>query len=259
MTICILYICTGRYAQFFEGFFQSCEQYLLRGKAEIHYHVFTDRMDLSSHPRVHLHAHECQGFPLDSLFRFDMFLSIRDELKAYDYLYFFNANMLFVAPVGEEILPDETGLLAVRSPGYDRRPASLFPYERDKRSLAYMPPHMPGRYIYYMGGLNGGTPDRYLALCETLSRNTHDDYERGIIASVHDESHLNRYLSLHPSRVLDTAYGYPEGWRLPYTPKIIIRDKVRLDPYFNKGLDHSLRGKARKALHMAIRALRWYF
>ena len=42
MKVAILYICTGRYAQFFDGFYKSAEQYLLQG-VEKRYFVFTDQ------------------------------------------------------------------------------------------------------------------------------------------------------------------------------------------------------------------------
>lgn len=37
-------------------------------------------------------------------------MQAEEQLKKYDYIYFINANALFLKPVGEEILPDETGL-----------------------------------------------------------------------------------------------------------------------------------------------------
>lgn len=118
MKIAILYICTGKYNQFFDGFYTSSEKYFLKGIAEIEYFVFTDNMNLSQYQNVHLFKRECKGFPLDSLFRFDMFLSVREKLKCFDYVFFFNANMLFVAPIGIEILPQREKLVAVLHPGY---------------------------------------------------------------------------------------------------------------------------------------------
>ena len=46
MKVAILYICTGRYAQFFDGFYESAEQYLLQG-VEKRYFVFTDQAQLT--------------------------------------------------------------------------------------------------------------------------------------------------------------------------------------------------------------------
>ena len=257
MKVAILYICTGKYNQFFKGFYESCEKYFLKGIASVEYFVFTDDMNLSAAKKVHLIKRKCQGFPLDSLFRFDMFLQVEKELIQFDYVYFFNANMLFVAPVGEEFLPKEKGLAAVIHPGYFNKPSFLYPYERNKKSTAYIPPTL-SNYKYYMGSLNGGRTKDYLKLIHECSLKTHDDYDRGIIAMVHDESHLNRYLSVHECMGLAPAYAYPEGWKLPFAPIILIRDKVKLDSYFNKGRDHSLKGKLLKGLGILLRSITWY-
>ena len=80
MKVAILYICTGRYAQFFDGFYKSAEQYLLQG-VEKRYFVFTDQEQLTEAANVELLIRPCRGFPEDSLFRFDRFLEIKDKLK----------------------------------------------------------------------------------------------------------------------------------------------------------------------------------
>ena len=64
MKVAILYICTGKYNQFFKGFFESCEKYLLKDIAQLEYYVFTDDMSLSDEANVHLIKKECAGFPL---------------------------------------------------------------------------------------------------------------------------------------------------------------------------------------------------
>ncbi len=264
MKIAILYICTGKYNQFFKDFYESCEKYFLKGQADKQYFVWTDNMSLTEAPNVHLTYHTCQGFPADSLFRFDMFLEQEKEIATYDYIFFFNANMLFVAPVNWEVIPTEKDgfLVAGISPtGYRYKNfPSLFPYERNKKSLAYIP-HKGGNYQYFMGSLNGGRAPEYLQLIKTLSTNIRKDYERGIVAKVHDESHLNCYLRTHKCLGLDTlTYLYPEGWNIAgANPRIIIRDKVKIDPYFNKGRDHSFIGQIRKSFNMLFRAIRWYF
>ena len=77
--VAILYICTGRYAQFFDGFYKSAEQYLLQG-VEKRYFVFTDQEQLTNAANVELLIRPCKGFPEDSLFRFDRFLEIEIKL-----------------------------------------------------------------------------------------------------------------------------------------------------------------------------------
>lgn len=259
MRIAILYICTGKYNQFWDGFYQSSEEYFLKGKADKEYFVFTDNMELCKDKQVHLHYRECQGFPFDSLFRFDLFLSIEKEIADFDYIYFFNANMQFVKLVGEEFLPTEEdgNLAAVLHPLILRRPFFFYSYERNKKSLAYIPLVRHHQYRYYMGSLNGGRAKEYLELVRTCAKNTRADYDKGIIAMVHDESHLNRYLFDHKCKALAPSYAYPEGKDMGYEPIILIRDKVKVDKYFNKGRDTSKLGKVKMVWSWIYRAILW--
>ncbi len=52
------------------------------------------------------------------------------------------------------------------------------------------------------------------------------DYEKGIIAKWHDESHLNHYVWKHGNyKLLTPAYAYPENYQLPFEMKIMTIDK----------------------------------
>lgn len=258
MKIAILYICTGKYNQFFDGFYKSCERYFMKGIAEVEYFVFTDDMRLSQAKNVHLIRKECEGFPKDSLFRFDMFLRVKNDLKTFDYIYFLNSNAEFRDCAGQELLPDESGLVAALWIGRKKQPSWMLPYERNEKSMAYIAPKEPP-YLYFMGGINGGTTKAYLQMIETLAKNIRADYNNGIVACVHDESHINKYLRTHKCKILGDEYCYPEEWvKNGYKPKMVFRDKVKLDPYFNKGRDHSLRGKIKKGGHILWRAIKWY-
>lgn len=256
--IAILYICTGKYNQFFKGFYESCERFFLKGKAEKEYFVFTDDFSISSAKNVHFFKRECKGFPLDSLLRFEMFLSIKEELNSFDYVFFFNANMQFVAEVGEEFLPATQKLMAVIHPGFYNKHSMLLPYERNRESTAYIPRIGKKEYKYYMGSLNGGKTADFLELARVCANNTRVDLDNNIVAMVHDESHLNKYLSEHNCLGLSPEYAYPENWNLPFSPRIIIRDKTKFDPYFNKGRDFSLKGRMKKGFGMLWRAIIWY-
>lgn len=255
--VAVLYICTGKYNQFFADFYTSCEQYFLNGVAQVEYFVFTDNMHLSAEREVHLYERKCQGFPMDSLFRFDMFLSIENELKTFDYCFFFNSNMKFVSPVNKDFLPVEDDLAAVVHPGFYKQWSCLFPYERNKKSTAYIEPYCLS-YRYYMGSLNGGKTDAFLKLAKQCSINTHKDYECGIVAKVHDESHLNCYIHKHGCKGLSPAYAYPEGWKLPFDAKILLRDKVKVDTYFNKGRKFTPMARIKKGCGIVWDIVRWY-
>lgn len=259
MKVAILYICTGKYNQFFNGFYESSEKYFLKGKALKDYYVFTDDMSLSRAENVHLIERQCQGFPLDSLFRFEIFLSVKEEIKGYDYVFFFNANALFVRETNEEFLPAE-GCAIVAGTWKMRLSYPMFyPYERNKESTAYIPPKK-GPYHYYGGFFNGGKTGDYIIMVEQLAKNTRIDYDKGIIACVHDESHLNCYLNSHPCTALPNSFVVPEEWlKSSDKPFVVLRDKVRINPYFNKGRNRSLSAKILKAYRKYVRnAIKWY-
>lgn len=261
MKIALLYICTGRYNQFFDGFYTTSKENFLPNAVK-EYFVWTDDEHLAdSRENVHVYHKECAGFPADSLFRFEMFLQAEEELKNFDYIYFLNANAFVKKTVGEDVLPDATGLAMGIWPGKNlHRHPMFFPYERNKKSLAYIAP-WGKNYKYFMGGFNGGTPDAYLAMIRILCKNIRNDYNRGIIACVHDESHINRYLRDHACKVIGSLYTTPEEYtygKLDYQPCIIFRDKVKIDPYFNKNRDNTFGGYLKKGLKMFLNTIRWY-
>lgn len=84
MKIAILYICTGKYNHFFRAFYENSEKYFMKDEAERQYIVFTDDMNLSDAPNVYLNYKKYKGFPMDSLFRFDMFLRVKEEILLYE-------------------------------------------------------------------------------------------------------------------------------------------------------------------------------
>lgn len=258
MKVAILYICTGKYNQFFEGFYESAMKFFLTDHDKTFF-VWTDDDHIAdglSNVRV-IHK-ECAGFPADSLFRFEMYLQAEEELKKFDYIYFIQANAQFLQPVGDELLPDESGLSMGIWGGINlRRPACLHPYERNKNSLAYVAPYGKN-YIYFMGGINGGTSEAYLDMTRTLAANIRDDYNRGIIAKVHDQSHINAYMRNRECKIITPEYCWPEEVYSDFEPKMIFRDKVKIDKYFDKGRKHSLWSKFKKGVTMIWNILRWY-
>ncbi len=259
MKIAILYICTGRYNQFFMDFYESVEKYLLI-ESEKTYFVWTDDDRLADgRDNVRIYQKKCAGFPADSLFRFEMFLQAEDELKNFDYIYFFNSNAEIKRPIGVEFLPDESGLVMGIWPGRRvKQHPMFFPYERNKNSLAYVAPFGKD-YTYFMGGINGGTSKAYLKMIHTLSRNIRDDYNRGIIAKVHDESHINAYLRTHPCKKLGREFCLPEEWiHDDEQPKNVFRNKVLLDPYFNKGRKFTSWAIFVKQCTILKNAIMWY-
>lgn len=258
MKIAVLYICTGRYNQFFSGFYESCERYFLIADRK-QYFVWTDDDNIADGlSNVSIIHKECAGFPADSLFRFEMYLQVENELKQYDYIYFIQANAQFLQLVGEEILPDDSGLsMGIWGGKMLMKPICFYPYERNKKSLAYVAPYGKN-YIYYMGGINGGRSKEYLEMARTLAANIRADYNHGIVAVVHDQSHINAYMRTHACKIIPPEYCWPEEWDANFEPKMIFRDKVKVDSYFNKNRKFTLSARIKKGCTILWNAIRWY-
>lgn len=255
--IAILYIATGKYSVFWEKFYQSSQKYLL-DKHSKHYFVFTDDQDIITKGDVTSIYKKSEGFPLDSLFRFEMFWSIREQLLEYDFVFFFNANMIFVGVFGDECLPSarDSGLVALLHPTLYDKAARLYPYERNKRSTAYIP-FEKKRYHYYMGSLNGGRSKDYLKLIKKCMENVRADYENGIIAIFHDESHLNCYLNNKKILKLSPSYGYPENFNLPFKKIVTMLEKTNVSASFSKAPNESFLKAAKRRLFKLYNILFW--
>ncbi|MBY0476810.1 MAG: hypothetical protein K2Q24_04125 [Chitinophagaceae bacterium] len=251
--VAILYICTGNYVIFWENFYKSFSRHFLPGYQK-KYFVFTESNDASLQTAndVRVIYQKKLGWPYDTLYRFRMFYSIDEQLKDFDYIFFFNANMICLQDIDDRILPNEQErLVVVKHPGFFDKDRSLFTYETNPQSLAYIPDDK-GEY-YFMGGFNGGIGKYYRELIKTLKENIDYDLQTNkLIAIWHDESHLNRYMLDRSPKILSPAYGYPEGVELPFEQKIIILDKNRFGGHnAMRGIEKNrpFIGKIKKILH----------
>ena len=264
--VAVLYIATGKYVRLWPGFLESAEKYLLKS-CEVEYFVFTDVDHLAEeedNPRIHRIFQEPMPWPYTTLLRFEIFLKAEEKLKAFDYIYFFNANCEFKQPITEEMLlprPEKhEHMVFVLHPAFYWRYNYEFTYDHNPRCKAYIPMGLGRDYV--CGGINGGDRDAYLKFCHTLQKRIRQDKDRGIIALWHDESQINRYILFrHDFRVLDPSFCYPEGWdHLPFPCVVRIRSKARyLDiPALRKDAPETqLSPAVQRWNHFAMRAARW--
>jgi hypothetical protein len=226
----IYYICTGQYSQFWKGFFESSETYFLKGlDYEIHYFVFsdTDTLPYLNHERVHYHFQEKQNWPWPTLLRFRTFYSIRNEVENFDYLFFVNSNIEFVAQVTDEIIPKEPKKLSLTHHfGYYLKPEITHTYDRNKQCVAYIA-YGTGEH-YVSGGFMGGETHAFLEMSAILDHRINADLKNNRIALWHDESQLNKYaLGRTDLNLLHPGYFYPEIFKLncPMISKVLEKYK----------------------------------
>ena len=256
-SIGILYICTGPYSLFWEDFYNTFENKFLPD-FEKKYFVFTDNNELYAmeNSNVSLIKIDAQPWPLITLCRFRSFLSVEDELKKLDYLMFSNANMVcdeIITP--EEFLPrpSEGEKISVTiHPGYEGKEKLYWPYERNKKSKAYVPWNCGQNYV--IGAMFSGTSEAFLNMSRTLNNNIEADLKKNIIAKWHDESHLNRYIiNKEGIRYLSPAYCYPFGMDVEYKPKMSAVDKqAKFDIKTFKGQENNTKINAFKKIKRVL-------
>lgn len=236
MKIALISINIGRYIDFWEDFYKSAKKNFLPDHVR-HFFVFTDHEQILYQQRkdVSVIHQEDLGWPENTLMRYEMFCKISKELKSYDYVFFANANLLFIKPVGNEILPcgNEKLVFVQREASCIRKEPKL-PYERNPLSTAYV---KPGESMLYVrGGFNGGCTEAFLEMSRTLCDNIQKDKEKGITAVWHDESHLTRYaIGRTDIKILPPGYLYPQGLVMPYEKMILIRSKDNGAVRYGKG------------------------
>lgn len=217
MKVGLLIIATNKYSQYVQPLVESAEDWFLLSH-EVTYFVFTDQ---PAPPGVVRIEQPHLPWPGPTLMRYHILLARSEQLERMDYLFYVDADMRFVGPVGDEILGERVATL---HPGFYQARRRAFTYETRPASRACVAPHEG--HAYYAGGFGGGTSAAYLAMAHALRDAIDEDSRRGLTAVWHDESHLNRYLIDHPPTVtLSPAYCYPESWRLPFERRLLALDK----------------------------------
>lgn len=211
---------TGRYTTFAQDFVRSCRKHFFKDH-NVKYFVFTDDQNYPEKTDEKAIYQKRLGWPYDTLMRFEVYLKSQELFENLDYIFASDADMLYVADVGKEMLGD---LVATKHPGFYNKRRQLFSYETNPISKAYIKPR-EGK-SYFAGGFYGGKKASFIQLLETTSKNIRADLDKNFIAVWHDESHLNRYFIDHPpTKVLSPAYCYPESWQLPFPKKMLALDK----------------------------------
>jgi len=221
----LLIVATGKYIDFVPALINSARTNFCKNHHVI-YFVFTDGQ-LPAADDVVVLPHQKLGWPYDTLCRNFAYCAHSELLGCMDYLFALDADMLFVAPVGDEILSERVGVI---HPGFSNDPNMGTPEERIE-STAYL--NKENMMHYYAGGFFGGIAAYFLSMVATIRENIMHDAKKDIIAIWHDESHLNRYfVDNPPTLVLSPSYCYPgsfclaSAWGLFHLPpKLVALDK----------------------------------
>lgn len=228
----ILYlVCTRKYFQFVQPLLDGVQKYF-HVDHDLTVILFTDNpgRHYSFNRDIVYVEIPSYKYPEVTLRRYHYVTEHKELFEKSDVIWYLDADMLIVAPITDETLPDERGLVAVVHPGFYN--GGFGSHGTHERSLAYMPPEK--RTQYFCGGTQGGATKEYLEMAKAISENIDKDYEvakeigyaenNGILSEYNDESHYNKWLSEHPFKTLDSSFCYPH-WEIPFDKKILALEK----------------------------------
>ena len=209
MNVGIICLANGPYSIFIDNLIKSCEEkFLIKHKK--HYFIITDsefeyedQENVTTIPKIR------NGWPLDCLLRPQYSLELEEQLKDFDYTYFFNANMSIYSEITEDILPNNSGLVGIEHPHYTHRNNLLFTYDRNSNTKAFIP--LGEGLIYYQACLWGGTTKEFIKLSKTINEWVNEDLIKGVEPLWLDESYLNKYFLQNPPKTLPSYYAWPSS------------------------------------------------
>ncbi len=254
----IFTVATGRYLDFWIQLVNSGEEFI-GNSVSTHWLVLTDQGEkipteivnklgprLSVVPIIH------EPWPYPTLKRYEYLLFAKGKVAG-DYIMHLDADMVFVDSVNEKDITKplvESEIACVSHPGFYRpggtrrikfyrrnqrkfiQDMKLFlkfggigTWERSASSTAFVPRAL--RRDYVCGGCWFGTKSGVLEMAESLRRKIEIDLQSDFIASFHDESHLNAFISDKKIKILNPEFCYDPGYPQlkDVSPKILAVDK----------------------------------
>lgn len=258
ISLTIFTVATGRYLNFWIELVKSGEEFI-DSSVRTQWLVLTDQVEKipteiisKLGPRLTVVSIDHEPWPFPTLKRYEYLQFTRNQIEG-EYLMHLDADMVFVAPIEDNDISNplsESEIVCVVHPGYfrpkglkriefyARNPRRIIQdlklylvfggigtWEKNIDSTAYV--KRLQRRIYVCGGCWFGTKNRVLEMAENLQQNIEVDLQSDFIASFHDESHLNAYVSkrkvkiLAPEFCFDPRYSQLNG----VSPKILAVDK----------------------------------
>lgn len=232
MKLAILTIATKKYNVFIRPLIESVGRFM-NTKDKKDFFVFSDDSRcIEGLDNCKFNKINHEPWPFITLYRFRCFSKIYKELSSYDFILYMDSDLEVVQDI--EIDFSKIKILGVHHPGSLLNPA-FFPVERNKKSTAFTP---KTEKIYHQGCLWGADKNIFFDMNDELTECVNIDVKNKVMASWHDESHLNRYLVDNWKEVstLNSGFAYPENWNLPCKKMIIHKDKNYKDyPRFEGG------------------------
>ena len=164
------------------------------------------------------------GWPEAALFQFRLMLEHWRHVSG-DVVMYLDADTKIVSPINFQDLsefcnhPLSNGITPVLHPGYYKRSPALNlifrtrfgPWENNQKSTAYIPSNLRKNYV--CGAVFWGLRDAFHQLCVEIKSQIDKDSDNKVVAKWHDESHLNKWLTTHPTVLATPEWAYAPGYR----------------------------------------------
>lgn len=170
--------------------------------------------------------------------KFTSILSLND--RDMDYVYYIDADTNILQDFGDWFLGD---LVGGQHYGDQTYMINDKPYERNPRSMAYIPKDTSLPQMYYYGAFWGGIKSKVMEFCRTMVEWQNKDREWGFNPVWDDESFSNKYFHYNPPTRIILTSEFP----------FIVSDKGGIGETRNTNLDvNSLKADLRKYRDMLI-------
>lgn len=230
MRVDLLIVATNQYIKFLPDLIESVNKHFMTDQKVI-IHVFTDRRPeaaklLNYQKNIFFHLVDHKPWPYATLNRFHFFKKFIKMITG-DYVFYIDADTIIKEEITKEILSPVT---IVRHCGFINGGGS---WETRKESTSYVAPGYCTKY--FGGGFWGFEKNNFQKVVHMATSMIDIDAENNIIPEWHDESVLNKILTMpdyEPTIILDPSYHWPENnpriwnsWKQQYPCKILLLDK----------------------------------
>lgn len=216
--ICICFIGTHKYFDFFKQYYESAKENFLTDCKKT-FLLFSDQA-VELKDDIIYYKIEHKKWPFITLERFKTINLAKEEIKNHDWFVFVDADMFFNKKIDYfDFFNEEKDFFGVQHPGFINK---IGTFEINPASLACIR-QGDDLSTYWQGCLWGGKVESVLKMTDYLEKQIDIDLKNNVIAVWHDESHMNKYFIDNKNNVhtLDAGYAYSENSGHEYEKKII--------------------------------------
>lgn len=209
----ILLLATGPY----NVFVSSCIEQIKRNFLTSHkreFFIFSDEPNIPNTTLI-----KRTGYPGDSLYKYQYFLSIKDKMVDIDYLFYFDIdvsvkNIITHIPLNKPLLgvihPELTDPLIKFDRDIESNINSKAFIEKEEKDVYGEKKNIP----YLTDSIIGGQTIPFLEMCEQMVKWIDEDERNEILPKYYSESYFNKYHYMHRKlfKILDNSYCYDEKW-----------------------------------------------